>query len=569
MVAGEIVACLWVRQCCQRHLDDLALSADPAYPYYFDAHKAGSIIAWLELMPYVEGTWASPTLVLELWQRFIYGSVFGWCKRKNGRRRFTKAYIFVPRKNGKTTPLAGVGFYGLICDGERGAQIYNGANKREQAEMLFRPAKLMWKAAKAFFKRLGVEKRGENAIWMESTNSFWKPVTKSPGDGGGPHFWLQDEYHEALNSRLRDTMVDGQAGRKQPLAFFISTFGHNMAGPCYSDWLLLQKLLNGLVELDHVFAIAYTIDLEPYVDPFGVKQLPDDWSTEAAGRKANPNWGISVDPDVYLAELKEALADPAKQSDFKTKRLNVWCNAAAGFYNMQQWLACGDPSLRLEQFAGESCIEGLDLANKLDLCAAVKVFRRDLPGIDPETGEPCMLDHYFVFLRTWLPESVALAPENTHFRGWADAGLLKVTKGNITNYGLILKELDEGAKPFRLEELDFDQRESAFLLQEFEKLNVSLPLFEVPQQVIVLSEPMKWLKSLVVSGRLHHDGNPLLAWAISNVVATPDANENVFPRKAADNLKIDPHSALLTAMVRARQVLNQPPQANFKVEVWS
>ena len=569
IVSGEIVACMWVRHACQRHLDDLAKSEDPSYPFRFDPVKAGRIIAWLELMPYVEGgPWPTPTLRLALWQKFIYGSIFGWVKKESGLRRFSKAFIFVPRKNGKTTPLAGVGFFGMVCDGELGAQIWNGANKRDQAELLFGPAKAMWKKAEPWFRKLGIVKRGENALWMESTNSFWKPTTRSPGDGGGAHYWFQDEYHEAPDSRLRDTMIDGQAARRQPIAIFISTFGHNMAGPCYSDWLLIQKLLQGTIKLDHVFAIAYTIDLEPYIDPFGVKQPADDWTTEAAGRKANPNWGVSVDVAKYLSDLKEAIEDPAKQTTFKTKRLNIWCNAAAGFYNLQQWTACGDASLKIEQFAGESCIEGLDLANKLDLCAAVKLFRRDLPGVDPETGEACTLDHYYAFLRAWLPEAVALRPENTHFRGWADGGFLKATKGNITNYGLILKDLDDGAKDYRLEELDFDQRESGFLMQEFERLNLSLQTFEVPQQVLVLSEPMKWLKTLIVSGRLHHDGNPLLTWAISNVVATEDANKNVFPRKAADELKIDPHSALLNAAVRAREVLLQPA-ASFEAEVWS
>ncbi len=549
---------MWVRLACQRHLNDLEKSKDPSYPFRFDPEKAGRICSWLELMPHVDGNWGSPTLVLELWQKFIYGSIYGWVRKDNGLRRFTKAYISVPRKNGKTTPLAGIGFFGMACDGENGAQIYNGANKRDQAELLYGPAKAMMAAAPAIFKRLGIEKRGESAIWMPRTNSRWKPVSSSPGDGGGAHYWLQDEFHEAKTAKLRDTMVQGQAGRTQPLAIFITTAGYNIGGPCYSDELQIQKLLEGTVELDHVFGIIYTIDAKPYVDPFGVEQPADDWTTEAAARKANPNWGVSVIVRGYLDELKEAIADPAKQAAHKTKRLNIWCNAADGYYNMQQWTACADPALRIEDFAGQPCVDGLDLGNKLDICADVPVFRREIDGAE----------HFYVFLRAWLPSAVVYRGENTHYAGWAAANLLTVTDGDITDYRRILKDLVEASEAFDIRELAFDQRESALLTQQFAE-QTGVTIFEVPQQTLVLSEPMQWLKSLIVDRRIHHDGNPLLAWAMSNVVAKPDANENVFPRKAKDELKIDPHSALLNAMVRVRQVLSEAAADDFAGEVWS
>ena len=565
---GEIIACRWVRLACERHLKDLERSKDPSYPYRFDPVKAGRICYWLELMPHTDGEWGSPTIILELWQKFCYGSIFGWVRKSDDRRRFTKAYISVPRKNAKTTALAGIGLFGLACDGEPGAQIYNGANKLEQAMLLFDPAKAMVEARPDIFSRLGIKKRGEKALWQQKSNSRWRPVSRKPGDGGGAHFWIQDEYHEAKDGTLADAMVQGQGARRQPLAIFITTAGYNIGGPCYSYELQIRKVLEGTISRERTFGIIYTIDLEKYTDPFGVEHEPDDWTSLDAAKKANPNWGVSVIEDTFLTELEEATQDPAKQTAFKTKRLNIWCNAAAGFYNMQHWSACADSSLSLDQFAGEPCLEGLDLANKLDLCAAVRVFCRHLPGTDPETGEPCLDAHYYAFLRAWLPKAVALKTENTHYQEWVNAGILKATKGNITNYGLILKELDDGAKEFRVEELDFDQREAGFLMQEFEKVNLTLPLFEVPQQVYVLSEPMKWLKSLIVAGRLHHDGNPLLAWAMSNVTAEEDHNKNVFPRKAADELKIDPHSALLNAMVRVREVLAQPT-GDFEPQVWS
>ncbi len=120
-----------------------------------------------------------------------------------------------------------------------------------------------------------------------------------------------------------------------------------------------------------------------------------------------------------------------------------------------------------------------------------------------------------------------------------------------------------------MREVDFDQREAGFLMQEFGKVQADLPQFEVPQTVQYLSEPMKFLKSVIVDRRFHHDGNPLFGWAISNVLTKPDFNGNVFPRPANDQLKIDPHPALLNAMVRVRDVLAQPAGEDFAGEVWS
>jgi phage terminase large subunit-like protein len=465
--------------------------------------------------------------------------------------------------------VAGVLLYCLLCEGETGAQVYNGANKLEQAMLLFDPAKAMVEARPEIFGRLGVAKRGEKCLYVPSTNSRWRPVSKKPGDGGGASCWAQDEYHEAKTDKLSSTIEDGQGARRQPLAIYITTAGDNIGGPCYQYELGLQKVLEGTVSRETTFGAIWTIDTRPYVDPFGVEQPADDWTSIAAAQKANPNWGVSVMPDHYIAQLEEALQTPSKQASFKTKRLNIWCNAADGFYDMQMWAACADATLRIEDFAGEDSAEGLDLASKLDLCARVSVFRRSIFGPDPETGKPANLDHYYVFCSAYLPSSIANLPQSTDYRSWADQGWLTVTDGDITDYGFILRDLLQAAATQNILEVDFDQRESGFLLQEFAKVEGAVPLFEIPQNTPTLSEPMKWLQSLVVSGRIHHDGNPLLAWAISNVVAKPDHNENVFPRKANDALKIDPHSALLNAMVRARDVLSQPGGQQDVVEVWS
>jgi phage terminase large subunit-like protein len=568
IVSGEIIACMWVRRAAERHLKDLDRSKHPKYPYRFDLNRGGAICYFLELCPHIDGNWGSETIVLELWQKFIWGSVFGWVRKKDALRRFLEAYVSVPRKNAKTTMLAGVNLYGLTCDNEPGAQIYNGANKLEQAMLLFEPARLMVEKRPEIFKRLGVEVRGAKCLFVKKTNSRWRPVSRKPGDGGGAHFFTQDEYHEATSAALTEAMVQGQGARKQPLAVFITTSGTNLAGPCYSYEQQIKQILQGLISRERTFGIIYTIDEEPYTDPFGVEHPADDWTSIDAAKKANPNWGVSVIEDTYLAKLEEAIQDPAKTAMFKTKRLNIWMNAAKGYFNLQRWAECKDESLQPALFHGEPCLDGVDLAAKIDLCARALLFRRDPEGPKDADGNG-PLEHYYVFWRWYLPSAVANLTENSHYAEWK-ARWLTVTEGDITDYRFILRDMIEDTKRFNVLELDFDQREAGKLSQDYQE-ETGIDIFEVPQQTKVLSEPLKWLQALIVDRRIHHCGDPIGTWCVSNVEVIPDQNENVFPRHpdGDQKRKIDGVSALLNALVRARELLSQPAPGELTVEVWS
>lgn len=50
---------------------------------------------------------------------------------------------------------------------------------------------------------------------------------------------------------------------------------------------------------------------------------------------------------------------------------------------------------------------------------------------------------------------------------------------------------------------------------------------------------------------LHTDGNPVLEWMASNVVAHMDAKENIYPRKEQPENKIDGIVALIMCLKQA------------------
>ena len=178
VVSGKIVAEMWARLSCQRHLDNLAASKLKTFNYRFDHLRAGRFLYFLEQLPHVDGNWGSPTIIAEPWQCFTFGNVYGWLEKDSPLRRFTIAYLSVARKNAKTTGLIGAGFYGMVLDGEQGAQVYNGANKMEQAMLLFQPAQAMMDASPALFKKLRLKIRGAKAI-LGPNNCRWRPLHES------------------------------------------------------------------------------------------------------------------------------------------------------------------------------------------------------------------------------------------------------------------------------------------------------------------------------------------------------------------------------------------------------
>ena len=524
VTSGDVLACRFVRQACQRHLDDLEAKGSP---YEWDAAAANKVCRFMELLPHVKGKWAREKEVIHLedWQCFVIGVPFGW-KRGDGLRRFRKAYVEVPRKNAKSTMTAGLGLYMFAADGEHGAEVYAGAGSEKQAWEVFGPARLMAQKTEALRSAFGVQVNAKNLHILGNASKF-EVVIGKPGDGASPSFSITDEYHEHATSDQYDTMVTGMGAREQPMAWVITTGGGDTAGPCYNLRGEVLSMLDGTVPNEELFGLIYTID------------DGDEWTSEEAIRKANPNADVSVRLDYLLSQQREAVNNPRKQSTFKTKHLNVWVTAASPYFNSELWRRLGDPSLDPSQFAGEPCWIGLDLGNKLDLTDAIKVFRREIEG------EP----HYYVFGRHYLPEERAEDPALRHYAEWRERGYLTATPGAMTDYDEIEADAMADAEQFRIVELGFDPWNATQVVTHL--MDAGVECVEVPQTTIHLSQPMKEIQALIQAGRIHHDGDPVLAWAIGNVTAQEDRNENVFPRKESPEKKIDPAVALIIAMGRA------------------
>jgi phage terminase large subunit-like protein len=527
VVAGKVLACKWVRLACKRHIDDLEKQKTKDFDFRFDSNKAERVCNFIELLPHTKGKWAQDNelIRLEPWQCFKTCVLFGWINKMTGLRRFRRAFIEEPRKNAKSTWAAAVGLYMLTSDGEHGAEVYSGATSEKQSWEVFRPARLMAMRTPALQSYFGLTVNASNLHIMANGSRF-EPLIGNPGDGASPSCAIIDEYHEHETDTQVDTMLTGMGAREQPILLTITTAGDNLSGPCYAAMQDAQKMLNGVWVDDELFAIIYTIDDED----------KEEWHTEKALIKANPNYNVSVSSSFLLERQKEALRNPRKAGVFKTKHLNVWVQSRYTYFDIQRWIESADPNLKIEDFYGKPCRIGIDLASTVDIAAIELVF---------EHG-----DGYVRFGKYYLPEATIELPENQHYRGWRDAKERWITQtdGDMIDYVTIRDDLLEMAQQFQVLEIGFDPAQAMMMMSELREKGITC--VEVRPLVLNFSPAMKNVEGLIRSRKIIHNGDPVMTWMMSNVVAKADAKDNVYPRKERPENKIDGPVAHMIAQAR-------------------
>lgn len=547
IVRGKTVACRYVIDACQRHLDDLAKEKTKKFLYRFDKDLAEKAAKFIQLLPHTKGEWAFKRMpiTLEPWQLFIVCSAFGWVRKGSKLRRFREVYTEIPRKNGKSAISAGVALFCFTCDDEFGAEVYSGATTEKQAWEVFRPARLMCKRTPALCDAFGVEVNASNMNRPED-GARLEPLIGNPGDGASPSCAIVDEYHEHDTDALYTTMLTGMGARRQPLMWAITTAGYNIEGPCYDKRREVIEMLNGTVPNDELFGVIYTVD------------EGDDWTDPAVLRKANPNMGISVYSDFLLSQQKRAMNNARQANVFKTKHLNIWVSARAAYFNLVSWRNCEDETLTIEQFEGQPCYLSFDLARKLDMNSMVRIFSRDIDG---------RRHYYCVAPKFWVPYDTVYSTDTDHqrtaerFQKWVNSGHLEVTEGAEIDYRVILEEAKAVNRQNPVEESAIDPHGATNLSHHL--ADEGLSPITIVQNYTNMSDPMKELEAAIEAGRFHHDGHPILTWCISNVVGKhlPGNDDVVRPIKEHSENKIDGATALIMDIGRAmlpetRQDLN-------------
>lgn len=455
---------------------------------------------------------------------------------------FLAGEAMIPTHNSFLT--SALSLYLLIADGEPGAQIYSAATKEQQATIVWRGAMEMAEQSKDLSRFLtihGKKKKTGGTIFCDRTHSFFRPLgsDSQTQDGLNPHAQVIDELHAHQDHRVWNVLTTAMGARRQPINLVITTAGtYDKESIGWKQHEYGQNILDGAFEDDTFFAIICAIDEED--DPLD----PENWG------KANPNLGISVKVADMQQQAVAARRQPTFYNDFLRLRLNRWTQQVTRWLSVEKWRECqpltAEQALELravreEALAKKRCWGGLDLSQRLDLTAFVLAF----PGEDDVVDLLC---------RFWLPEARVEAEEKDgrkHYAQWVREGWIRTTPGDVIDYAFIRREVNELAAKYAIQEIAYDPHDAQQVATELGEQD-GLTMVEFRQGFISMNEPSKAFETRVMSKKVRHGGDPVLAFAVGNAVVRRDSAGNIKPDKERAKNKIDPVVAAIMADSRAK-----------------
>lgn len=567
------------RLACLRHLRDLARAGQlpkaarrrveaatghpvpkkdtAAFPWRFDAVQADFVaVEWYASLVHIKGrkeVIGKPIVLVDS-HRFEISMIFGWVsrsekiKRTNGRmvgvRRFLKAFITEARKNSKTTRGSGLGLYMMVGDMEQSPEVYCTAYDRAQARVLYNSAKEMGEKSRDLSRRLKIGKYEINHRTRGGMMVAFSGLTKNK-DSFSPSCAFVDEYHVHPTADIYNVLESAQGQRSQPLMYIITTAGMDVESPCHGEYEYCKMILQGETSNDRYFVMIRELDEKDD------EHDPKNWI------KSNP----LIMSDVSMAqEFKDAhdaafgSLDYGKIREFRVKKLNKWVHGNENSY-MGEYLvpAPGETLSKWEQCAvsrdefneltqGRLTICGLDLSKKIDLTALGNVFILD-------DGRVAVTAHGYI------PEGAVDRHEKSDkipYRAWARDGWLTITDGDVTDYHKVGDRIQSNEKTlgWKVHQICYDPYNATHFAIDLGDLGYIT--VEIAQWMKILSEPTKNFREWVASGKLVHDGSPLLKWAVGNAKEIVDTKENIMLSKknAGDTRRIDPLACIVTALVQ-------------------
>ena len=536
VISGKKLVPDLVKSAIQRHINDLERD-----DIYFDREAADHAIDFFGYLKHSKGKFAGQTFVLSDWQRFIVGSLFGWKNTIDDLRRFRSAYIEVPRKNGKTTLLSGIALYMQVADNEPGAEVYAVATKKDQAKILFNESKRMVESSPVLRRRYTSHR---NLLFLrKDEGSTLQPLSSDANnlDGLNVHCGILDELHAHPNSSLWDILENGTGARRQPLIIAITTAGTNVQSYCYELRSYCIKVIQGLLENDTMFSVIYSA--EEYT-----KSDPDAWKNASTWQAANPNYGISNDESYFQTQIQKASSITSSKVSFTTKNLNIWHNGGSdSAIPHENWiLNTGTFSSALE---GRRCWVGLDLSSTTDLTSVAYIFE---PVDDDE-----IVDIKWSY---WLPrENLIKASDRdkVDYAAWEAQGWLNTTPGNMIDYAFILDSIGKSKSIYNIVDLGFDRWGAAQVSNQIS--DIGIEVIPIGQGFASMSSPSKEFERLIFSGKIRSNGDPVIAWMVSNLSWKYDPAGNIKPDKSANNKKIDGVVAAIMGIDRFTRSKNVKP----------
>lgn len=592
VLSGEIVAGPHVRNACRRHLDDLERD-----DLEFDAESAARALRFFETRLFLsEGQFEDQPFKAAPAQAFIIGSLFGW-KRLDGTRRFRRAYIEQGKGNGKSPLAGGVGLYGLMADGEAGAEIYSAGATKEQAGILFRDAVKMVDKSPALSSRLkksGGPGREFNIAYLAKA-SFFRPVsreTKKTGSGPRPHFALVDELHEHADGGIIEILERGFKFRRQPLLLMITNSGSDRNSVCWIEHEHAVRVAAGNVDAKDDDAhylgepiddttFSYVCALDPEDDPL---EDPSCWI------KANPLLNVTITEEYLAGVVAQARAMPSKLNGILRLHFCRWTDAETAWMTraaLEPVLSEFDP----KEHRDAPIWLGLDLSQSRDITAmAVVVKTGEVDVVAERDGkrQTVRKPTFDAWIEAWTPGDTIAARElqdKQPYQRWVKDGHLHGPKGQSIRFDHVAQAVAEYTHDYRVQCAAYDRY--AFrrgFEPECERLGIAVEFVEHPQggtkkgkaneamtraaksagrepEGLWMPGSLRQLEDAILERRIRIRKNPVLISAMMSAVTDEDRWGNRWLAKERAVNKIDCAVALCMAIGAASSYEAAPDKA--------
>lgn len=510
--------------------------------FRFDEAKAARAVEFFaQFLKHQKGLKAGEAFELLEWQTNLLATVFGWVDEE-GRRRYRRVWLEIPRKNGKSTLSSGLGLFLLFGDGEQSAEVVSAAGDREQAGIVFDVAKGMVQGDPMLSKLAKVLRR---EIRYERTNSVFRVISSDAGTKHGMNLsgLIADEVHVWPNRDLFDTLHTSMGARSQPLSVCITTAGHSRTSIAWEQHDYALKVRDGTIRDARFLPVVYAA-------PEG-----SDWTKPETWEAANPSLGVSISREYLEQECQRAQEVPGYVNTFLRLHLNVWTEQDTRWLPMEAWDAAGEAKIEAEKLDGRECWVGVDLGSTQDTTAVVAVF--------PESdGGVTVLPWFF------LPKDNVEARERRDrlpYRAWSHEGFIDLTPGVVTDYAFVESRILELVERFRVREVTLDRWNATDISNRLAQAGA--PVTWMGQGYRSLSGPSKRLEELVLSGKLRHGGHPILRAQASQVRVESDPAGNIKPTKKTTGSRqnaerIDGIVALVMGLGRVMDSIEPQEDAN-------
>lgn len=514
----------------------------------YDEVAADTRVAFFAALKLVKGKWGGQSFVLlphaehQIVRPFFGYKVIGSEPSPNraeidplGRRRFRRVDHWVAKKNAKTTLGGGLTAEALVLEREPGVEVYAASTDRHAASLVWQSAEPMI-ASQPTLSKMTKTIESQKRIVIPSLNGFFQVLSAESYSKHGlqPFAVLADELHAWPDPELWHVLTKGAfASRDEWILYVMSTAGFNMQGIGYSEFEKALGVRDGTIEDDRLLPAMHFVPQDA------------DWKDEANWYKANPalgfpgcGWPYALDIDDMRAEFADALRNSADEYIFRVLRLCTWMSSTTRWLHPDDIVACVQP---VQPLSGQHT-GGLDLSSTTDLTAYVRAVWNG--GVLEAHG------HYF------MPEASIQEAERRDkvpYRKWVADGWITATEGNIVDYAYVREYVSDCAdRDGRPASIGFDPWNATQLCQ-VELPSDGFEMVMVRQGFATLSDPTKRLQALIVDGKLRIGDDPVMRWALSNVVVEMDPAGGIKASKSKSPHRIDPVAALINAIDRANR----------------